>query len=155
MGKGQRWLLHIQHKWQLLIVHPDQPGGLRSSDVVFCHNGGDIVPVEAHVLHEQVSVREGLMGRICRPGVTCGGIGDFRHIETGKNPHYPGNLLRLGGVDGFHKAVGNGGAQHTNHQGATVAEIIRIFGSSRGLVKSIHPRQRFANLFHLPHLLFL
>ena len=118
-------LLHgfdgVQDEGQLLILHLHQPGRLGTGHLVFGHHRSHVVAIVAHVSVEQKPIRHVLMGLFHGPGVPGRGEGDIGHVEAGEYPYDPRHLHGFGDVHGFHKPVGNGGAHHTDEQGAPIA----------------------------------
>ena len=90
------------------------------------------------MLVQEFAVSGVLMGGIGRPRVTCGGELDVGDIETGQDLNDAGDLLGLGNINGFDKAVSHGGTDDLDDQGILVTEIICVLGSACCLVECVH-----------------
>ena len=147
---GLHGLLHVQHEGVFLVLHADQLERLGGGDLVLRHDGGDVVPPEAHALRQHQPIRHVLVGGVGGPGVPRGGkVVFFLQIEAGQHPDHAGYPLRLGGVDGNDPAVGDGGMQHPGDISAPIAHIVRIFGATGHLVKGVHAPY-FLSRIHRP-----
>ena len=131
----------------LLIGHLDGLQGVLGGDLVLRHHHGDILPVDAHPLGQQLPVGHVLMGGLHAPGVAGGGILDVGYVKAGEDLHHPGHLLCLGEVHVLHHAVCNGAVEDPGHQDPLAPEIVGIFRPAGHLVQSVHPVDTSSN-FH-------
>ena len=79
-----------------------------------------------------------LMSGIHRPRMAGSREGDIRHIKAGEDLDNAADLLRLAGIHGSHKAVGDGRMLDAHIQCVRRDEIFIIFRSAGSLVKGVH-----------------
>ena len=140
-------LLHVQNEGKLLVFHADLARGLRCGDLILRDHGRDIVAVIAHMAVQQAAVSDVLMRRLHRPRVTGGRELDVRHVEAGEDAHDARHLLCLGNIHGLDIAVGNGGADDSRDQCASVAQVVCVLCAACRFVESVNARDAFSN-FH-------
>ena len=145
---GLHRLLHVQHKGQLLILHPQCPDALHGGDLVLRNNHGDIVAVVPHVAVQQVAVRHVLMAGVHGPGVSRRGEAVLRNVEARQHLHHAVDGLRRGCVNGLDVAVGDGGVLDAGVQRARGHPIFIVFRPPGRLVKGVHADLALSHLAH-------
>ena len=78
------------------------------------------------------------MGRLHRPGVAGGGIGDLGHVKAGDHLDHPVQGGGGGNVDFFDKTIGNGAVEHLGHQHGALPHVVGIVRTPGDLVHSVH-----------------
>ena len=114
-------LLHGGHNRVLLVFHLQKTKSLVTGHFIFRNDAGNIISVNPDSLIQKLSVTDILVGFLYRPGVSCCGELDIRHIKAGKNLYDSRYLLRLTGINALYQTISDGGMVNL-----TVQNILRL-----------------------------
>ena len=121
LGSLRQCLFHGGHHGILLIFHLQKTKSLVAGNFIFRNNAGDVISVNPDSLIQKLSVTDILVGFLYRPGVSCCGELNIRHIKAGKNLYDSRYLLRLTGINALYQTISDGGMVNL-----TVQNILRL-----------------------------
>ena len=130
-----------------LIFNLDQLQRPGRSYFILCHNGSNIIAIIADTSCKDISVRNILMSRLHRPGMSRCGIAVIRHVFKGNYLYHSGKRLCLTGINRCYDPVSNGGVKDLGNQSAVENQIICKFCSACNFFISIYSWNTFSNHF--------
>ena len=116
--------MHVQHRFQHLIVHADEPHGPVHAGLVSACHDGDGVTDEADPLVQDQTV----IGRGLGEGLACLSETVLGDILVGEDALDAGDLHGDVGVDALDPGVSMGAAQNLDHQTVLGSHIVQIDG---------------------------